>query len=306
MNILHMKYAVEVEKTSSITKAAANLYMGQPYLSRCIKELEEAVGIKIFKRTAKGIIPTVDGSEFLEEAKSILVRIENLELAYSKESSNKVSFSISVPRSDYISRAFAKTVSEFGKEKEFSINYKETNTTRAIENILLGNYKLAIIRFEKELYPYVLANLEEKELKYEIIGEFNANILTHESTVFNQKTSEDDLMNGTEICFGDPYVPTLSGKSVKKASNLMHVKNKIMVYERASTAQLLSTIENSYMWVVDYNSKTAKSFGLKILKINPAIKKQYIDILIATKTYRYSSEELSFIANVKKFKNELM
>lgn len=29
MNILHLKYAVEVEKTSSITKAAENLFMGQ-------------------------------------------------------------------------------------------------------------------------------------------------------------------------------------------------------------------------------------------------------------------------------------
>ena len=29
-NILHLKYAVEIEKTGSITKAAENLYMGQP------------------------------------------------------------------------------------------------------------------------------------------------------------------------------------------------------------------------------------------------------------------------------------
>ena len=32
-NILHLKYAVEIEKTGSITKAAENLYMGQPNLS---------------------------------------------------------------------------------------------------------------------------------------------------------------------------------------------------------------------------------------------------------------------------------
>lgn len=40
MNIAHLKYAVEVEKTASITKAAENLFMGQPNLSRGIKELE--------------------------------------------------------------------------------------------------------------------------------------------------------------------------------------------------------------------------------------------------------------------------
>lgn len=47
MNIAHLKYAVEVEKTASITKAAENLFMGQPNLSRGIKELEETLGVKI-------------------------------------------------------------------------------------------------------------------------------------------------------------------------------------------------------------------------------------------------------------------
>ena len=51
MNLLHLKYAVEVAKTSSITKAAENLYMGQPNLSRGIKELEESLGVVLCKRT---------------------------------------------------------------------------------------------------------------------------------------------------------------------------------------------------------------------------------------------------------------
>ena len=69
MNIAHLKYAVEVEKTASITKAAENLFMGQPNLSRGIKELEETLGVKIFKRTSKGIVPTPQGEELLGYAK---------------------------------------------------------------------------------------------------------------------------------------------------------------------------------------------------------------------------------------------
>ena len=41
MNILHLKYAVEIAKTGSLNKAAENLYMGQPNLSRAIRELED-------------------------------------------------------------------------------------------------------------------------------------------------------------------------------------------------------------------------------------------------------------------------
>ena len=55
MNIQYLKYAIEVEKNKSISKAAKNLYMGQPNLSRAIKELEDSLGIIIFERKSKGI-----------------------------------------------------------------------------------------------------------------------------------------------------------------------------------------------------------------------------------------------------------
>ena len=45
MNILHMKYAVEVANTRSISKAAENLYTSQPNLSRAIKALENDLKI---------------------------------------------------------------------------------------------------------------------------------------------------------------------------------------------------------------------------------------------------------------------
>ena len=40
MNTLYFKYAVEVERAASITRAAENMYMAQPNLSKAIKELE--------------------------------------------------------------------------------------------------------------------------------------------------------------------------------------------------------------------------------------------------------------------------
>ena len=54
MNTVLLQYAVEVEKTGSITQAAGNLYMDQPNLSKAIKTLEESLGAPIFKRTPKG------------------------------------------------------------------------------------------------------------------------------------------------------------------------------------------------------------------------------------------------------------
>lgn len=58
MNLTHLRYMVEVERLGSITKAASALYMGQPNLSKAIKEMEREVGIPIFKRSAKGVVAT--------------------------------------------------------------------------------------------------------------------------------------------------------------------------------------------------------------------------------------------------------
>ena len=41
MNIIYLKYAVEVARIGSLSKASEALYVAQPNLSRAIKELEK-------------------------------------------------------------------------------------------------------------------------------------------------------------------------------------------------------------------------------------------------------------------------
>ena len=55
MNILYLKYAVEVADSGSMNKAAEKLYVAQPNLSRAIKELERDLGITVFERNKKGM-----------------------------------------------------------------------------------------------------------------------------------------------------------------------------------------------------------------------------------------------------------
>ena len=44
MNLKQLRYAVEIERTGSITQAAKNLYMAQPNLSKAVRELEDELG----------------------------------------------------------------------------------------------------------------------------------------------------------------------------------------------------------------------------------------------------------------------
>jgi DNA-binding transcriptional LysR family regulator len=127
MNIQYLKYAVEVARTGSITQAADNLYMGQPNLSKAIKELEASFAITIFKRTAKGVIPTKKGREFLIYARNILAQIEEMESLFKPEPAGRQHFTIVVPRASYIAHAFTGFIATLDLEREIDVNFKETN-----------------------------------------------------------------------------------------------------------------------------------------------------------------------------------
>ena len=163
MNILHMKYAVEVARLGSLSKAAESLLVAQPNISRSIKELEGDLGIVIFKRSAKGMDLTPEGEEFIQYATNILKQIDDVEMLYRNGAPKKQKFSISVPRACYISEAFA----EFSKclsDAPAEIFYKETNSQRAITNVLNNNYSLGIIRYAASYDRTFKEMLEEKGL----------------------------------------------------------------------------------------------------------------------------------------------
>ena len=136
MNILHLKYAVEVARCGSINKAADALYMNQPNLSRAIKDLENSLGITIFGRTAKGMYVTPEGEEFLGYARKILRQIDEVESIYKAGVPIKQRFSISVPRASYISEAFAQFSKSLTNEPA-ELFYKETNAQRVFSRRII-------------------------------------------------------------------------------------------------------------------------------------------------------------------------
>ena len=165
MNLMHIKYAVEVANEGSINKAAEKLYVGQPNLSRAIKELEASLGVKIFERSAKGMGLTSDGETFIRYAKTILRQVDEVESIFNGSGSVKKRFSISVPRASYISDAFARFSHSLTNEAEAEIIYKETNSLRAIKNILHEDYKLGIIRYAENYDKYFKTMLDDNGIQ---------------------------------------------------------------------------------------------------------------------------------------------
>ncbi|MGL6104896.1 LysR family transcriptional regulator [Romboutsia sp.] len=79
MNIKEIEYFIEVVKERNFTKAANNLYISQPALSKAIKNLETNLKTQLIERNAKTFNLTYDGEIFYENAKQS-VEIINREL----------------------------------------------------------------------------------------------------------------------------------------------------------------------------------------------------------------------------------
>ena len=293
-----MKYAVEVARLGSLNKASEALLIAQPNISRSIKELEADIGISIFNRSAKGMLLTPEGEEFIGYAQSILKQIDEVEKHYKHGSPRKQKFSISVPRACYISEAFA----EFSKCLSYDpaeIFYKETNSQRTINNVLNNDYKLGIIRYAENYDKFFKAMLAEKGLAYEVIAEFTYVIIMSKDNPLAEKEEIvfDDLPPYVEIAHADPYVPSMPLSKVVKEELPDNIDRRIFIFERASQFDLLSENSDTFMWVSPASQRILDRYGLVQRKCVDN-KKIYKDVLIYRDGYRLSELDKQFITKL--------
>lgn len=300
MKTEHLKYALEVEKTGLISKAAENLFMNQPYLSKAIRELEEDVGIKIFNRTPKGVVPTKDGAEFLVYARNIVSQIEEVENMYKHKDADGHKFDVSVPMACYVSQAFIEFVTELAESKSIDISYHETNSLVAIKSVVNNDNNIAIIRYQTIYEKYFLQFLEENDLTVEPLWEFEYQlIMSVQNPLAMEKQIEySDLDEYIEITHGYLTIPSIPAAKAREIIRQNKEKKEIAVFERESQFELLRNIHTTYMWT----SPTPPS----ILNTMPLVEKKcnlknnsYKDVLIYRNGYRLTRQEKLFVSRVK-------
>ncbi len=306
MNLVHLKYAIDVAETNSITKTAEKLYTTQPHVSRSIRELENNLGIEIFKRTSKGLFPTPQGEEFLGYARRILSQIDAVESLYHGESQIAQQFSISVPRANYISTAFTHFVKRLDPNLKTELFYKETNSERAIINILESDYKLGILRYQESYDQYFKNMLEEKGLHAELVYEFSYRLIMSKNHPLAQKPriTISDLTPYIEIAHADPFVPSLPLSTVRKNEIVDNVYKHIYVFERGSQMDILSESTDAFMWVSPMSGDALERFGL-VERTCDENAKRYRDILIYKKNYTLSDLDRMFIEELVKVRSQL-
>lgn len=304
MNISYLRYVSEVQKSGSITKAAHNLYMGQPNLSKAIKELEKEIGITIFRRNSKGVETTRKGAEFLAYANTILSQINELESLYQPKTERAIQMSLSVPRASYVSDLFAEFVSHLDKKEHMDIQYRETSSMKAANDVSSGESDLGIIRYQLIYESYFLSYLKGLKLSAEPLRQFNMQLLMSKDHPLAQldEINYHMLAGYTEIVHGDLQVPSLSFSDISLGAELEAPSRRIFVYERGSQFDFLQTILGTYMWVSPMPKTVLERYGL-VTRPCPLSRLVNKDVLIFQKGHQFSKLQNRFIAYLKEHCN---
>ena len=116
MELRTLRYFLTAAQEENITRAAEQLHLTQPTLSRQLMDLERELGVTLMIRGKKGLTLTDDGMLFRQRAEEIVKLADRLEQTF-VERNAEVSGVISIGATESVgSRLFAKMIQKFSEK----------------------------------------------------------------------------------------------------------------------------------------------------------------------------------------------
>ena len=165
MTLTQLKYVIAVAETGSMNEAAKKLFIAQPSLSQSVKELENEIGIELFRRGNRGVILTSEGAEFLGYARQVAEQYELMEARYVEKKNVKKKFGVTMQHYTFAVNAFIEMVKQFGMD-EYEFAVREAKTFDVIEDVKNFRSEIGIL-YVNDFNRKVLFKLfSESELEF--------------------------------------------------------------------------------------------------------------------------------------------
>lgn len=252
-----------VAKAGNISKAANQLYISQPAISKAISKLEEELGTALFNRSSRGVTLTEEGQvlyEYVERAfDSLNMGEENLK-NYKELGIGHIRIGVSTSLCKHILLDYLKDFIRENPNIKFSIDCHSTvNTIKLLrnENIDIGlicNTELPkgiVYSPVKEIHDVFVASPEYLDNFYErngnalddvIMDELSPHIkgniipLLGASKRAGKNTSSDSLYNDSDSAADNPTDSSLPNHSNITTTDILENSN-LMVLEEANVTR---------------------------------------------------------------------
>lgn len=146
MTFLQLNYIMEIYNCGSINKAAQKLFLSQSSLSSSIRELEQELGITIFKRSNKGIELTNDGKEFIAHIRPIIEQQKAIETYYlDRKNDDFASLNVASQRYPFCAEAFVLLIKKFDEIAKYNFSYTEAEMEKVISSVSERKSEIGVI-----------------------------------------------------------------------------------------------------------------------------------------------------------------
>lgn len=164
MELRVLNYFLAVAREENITKAAHQLHITQPTLSRQIAQLEEELGVKLFKRSNHHIVLTEDGMILKRRAQELLSLANKTKLDFLNKKENLEGI-ISIGSGEYQATRYLTDCIAAFREIHPRVTYEfySGNAQNIFDNIERGLLDVGLISEPIDIQKFDFISMPEKE-----------------------------------------------------------------------------------------------------------------------------------------------
>lgn len=217
MTFQQLRYLLEVYRTKSVAKAAENHFVSRPSISFSINSVETELGYPIFQRTKEGLVPTRQGSIFLDYARQIC---DTHKLMTSIDLVKQVQINFAVIKYAPVHKAAVRLLEEYPNRLETSFSFNIFSIEEIINRLSRFELDLALYARLGPVNLSIETQLEKRGFQWRVLHQIPTVLMIGEGHPLYDKPdlSPRDVEN-------DTFFDTTS----KEVSNFAHIKSMMRI-----------------------------------------------------------------------------
>ncbi|HKK89037.1 MAG TPA: hydrogen peroxide-inducible genes activator [Saprospiraceae bacterium] len=241
-SIAQLRYLIALDRHRNYVRAAESCYVTQPTMSMQIKKLENELGVVLFDRSKKPLMPTAIGEKTISKARAVLAEVAGIEdmiSEYRDRIAGELKLGVIPSVSPYLIPRFLGTFAD--KFPEVKLEIRELLTENLIEQLRRGNIDIGIM-----VTPLDEEGILEIPLYYERML-----VYVHKDHPF----SELDSLRLDEVNTEDLWLMSQGNCFRSQVLNLCAsqnplIRDKQVYYESGSLETIKRLIESEGGWTI--------------------------------------------------------
>lgn len=285
MELRVLRYYLAICQEKNITKAAEQLHISQPSLSRQIKNLEDELGITLFERGHHQITLTENGYYLRDRARELVNIADNTKQTLTRSQIVAGVLTIGAGQSPAIGSVMTILDQIMVENPQVKVRLHDANADVVEHKVKDGNFDFGIIMGDRPLNEFQSLILPTRN---QFVAIFNQQL----PLAKKPKLAPEDLVNYPLILSGQKFV---NEKFHKWCGNLAKQVNVSATYQLAYNAGLLA--KNGHQVLIAYHGLIdTNSMGLVERPLTPRITDP--NILIWRRNAHQSNLEKMFVEQV--------